>query len=127
MDWKMITNSHVQMDEVPSQCVGLFWKAYVCMCVLVACMSLVCNFKRCQHLSPDDIRPCLDKGAFYVPDVSSERYLTLSCPSSCLRPNTGGVMNRSLQATPLYSSRNMLSLFIDLGPGSPLNITVTSN
>lgn len=63
------------MDEVPSRGVGLFWKAHVCLCVLVAKMSLVCNSKRCQHLFPDDIRPCLDKGAFYVPDVSSERYL----------------------------------------------------
>lgn len=79
MDWKMIRNSHVQMDEVSSLTVGLFWKAHVCSCVLVGCTSHMCKLKRSQHISPDDIRPCLDKGAFSVSDVSSERYLTLSC------------------------------------------------
>jgi len=111
MDWKMITNSHVQMDEVSSRGVGLFWQACVCLCVLVACMSLVCNLKRCQHISPDDIRPCLDKGTFYVPDVSSERYLTLSRSSSCLRRNTGGVMNRSLQATTIFFQKHVIYVF----------------
>lgn len=65
----MITNSHVQMDEVPSLRVGLFWKAHVCLCVLVACTSHMCKLKRCQHISPDEIRPCLDKDVS-VSDIS---------------------------------------------------------
>ncbi len=116
----MITNSHVQMDEVPSRRVGLFWKAHVCLCVLVACTSHVQVRKMSTHLSWWDPAMFRQRCILCVWRLIGEVF------NSALWRSTGGVINRPLQATQLNSSRNVASLFSDFGQGSPLNFTVTS-
>lgn len=66
----MITNSPVQMDEVSSLGVGVFWKS-ACLGVLVAHVSLGCNLKICHRPCADDIRAVFrQRYTFSVPDVS---------------------------------------------------------